>query len=75
MCMRTHTQSICMHTFGMHTHTLCMRMHTRAQKCRFRVHNFFLFYLVLITCLGHVESSFHMFSIRVSRITCFTCLD
>ena len=34
---------------------------------------FYLFCFVLITCLGLVESDFHMVSIKVSRITCFTC--
>ena len=33
-----------------------------------------LFLLILITYLGLVESNFHMFSIRVSRMTCFACL-
>ena len=73
--MRAHALCMHMHIVGMRTYTLCMRMHTRAQKRRFRVLDYCLVYLVLITCLGLVESSFHMFSIRVSRITCFTCLD
>ena len=33
-----------------------------------------LFRSVLIICLGLIKCSFHMFSTRVSRITCFTCL-
>ena len=73
--MRSHTQSMRTHTDGIHTHPLCMRTHTRAQKHRFRVFDYCLFYLVLITCLSLIESSFHIFSIRVSRITGFTCLD
>ena len=35
---------------------------------------FRLFWLVLITCLYPVESSFHVSRSRVSRITRFTCL-
>ena len=65
LCMRTHTR-------GMHTHTSCMRTYTYAQKRRFRVLTICLFLLVLIICLGLVKSSFHMFSIRVSRITYLT---
>ena len=35
---------------------------------------FRLFWLILITCLCPVESSFHVSRSSVSRITCFTCL-
>ena len=35
---------------------------------------FYLFWLVLMTCLCPVQSSFHVSKSRVSRITCFTTL-
>ena len=68
---------------------LCLRMRTRVCVCILHIcvcilvpRNpnlgfllFCLFWLVLITCLGLVKSSFHMFRSRVSRITCFTCFD
>ena len=56
-------------------HTSCICMHTRAQKCKFRV-LVILFVLISFNhMLGLIEFNFHMFSIRVSRIMCFTCLD
>ena len=66
----------------MHAHALCMHMHTvemctysHTQKCRFRVIAILFVFLSLITCIGFVKSSFHMFRSRVSRIICFTCFD
>ena len=50
-------------------------MHARAQKLihRFLLY-FHLFCFILIICLSPVESIFHMFSLKVSRIKCFIYL-
>ena len=74
-CMRMHARFMCTHTRSMRMHTIEIRTHTRAQKCIFRSFAFYLFCLVLITCLVFVESNFHMFRSRVNKITCFTCFD
>ena len=36
---------------------------------------FYLFCFALILCLGLVKSSFHIFSFKVSRITCFSLFN
>ena len=56
----------------MHMHTAFQNFITSVFRAQSPSHFFFL---VFITCLGLIESSFHKFSIRVSRITCFTCFN
>ena len=68
---------MCMHIRGMRTHTYVCVCILVPGNTDFGVLILFfvLFCFVLIIYLGLVESSFHMFSIRVSRIICFTCFD